>query len=76
MEKFDREELVRISTYSDRRNKWPLAMQAQMTTGPGISTPGFFPQPRAQSDSNVDDVPLNSVYVASALRNRQDAKSG
>lgn len=47
-----------------------------MTTGPGSSTPGFFPQPRARDDSNIDDVPLKSTYVAKILQDRQDVKTG
>ncbi|PIC27271.1 hypothetical protein B9Z55_019581 [Caenorhabditis nigoni] len=76
MEKYAREDLANISSYSERRSKWPLIMQSQMTTGPGCSTPGFYPQPRARDDSNIDDVPLKSTYVASFMRDREDIKSG
>lgn len=74
MENVASENLALINCYPERRNKWPLIMQAQMTTGPGCSTPGFFPQPRARDDSNIDEIPLKSTYVASALRERDDKK--
>ncbi|KAF1751096.1 hypothetical protein GCK72_017648 [Caenorhabditis remanei] len=75
MEKCAKEELARISSYAERRSKWPLIMQAQMTTGPGCSTPGFYPQPRARDDSNIDDIPVNSTYLATVMRDRENIRS-